>query len=68
MSTYGPWGGTGGTLFDDGAYTGVREIHLSRGGGLVSMKVCYDYNGQARWGNKNGGNGGMRTDKVNKWI
>lgn len=61
----GPWGGNGGMLFDDGLYTGVREIHVTRSGGLVSIRVCYDLNGQAIWGDKNGGNGGLRLDKVN---
>ena len=64
--SYGPWGGSGGMLFDDGVFTGVREIHLSRTatGGVVSIRVCYDMNGQAVWGNKNGGTGAIRVDKV----
>ncbi|PON90980.1 Jacalin-like lectin domain containing protein [Trema orientale] len=62
--SYGPWGGNGGMLFDDGVYTGVREIHLARSGGVVSIRVCYDMNGRAVWGNKNGGSGGFRLDKI----
>ncbi|XP_021600814.2 jacalin-related lectin 3 isoform X2 [Manihot esculenta] len=62
--SHGPWGGNGGMLFDDGVYTGVREIHLTRYGGVVSIRVCYDLNGQAIWGNKNGGSGGIRLDKI----
>nr|POE84503.1 isoform 3 of jacalin-related lectin 3 [Quercus suber] len=62
--SYGPWGGNGGVQFDDGRYTGVREIHLARTGGLVSIKVCYDLNGQAIWGNKNGRNGGLTVEKI----
>ncbi|KAJ9166061.1 hypothetical protein P3X46_020860 [Hevea brasiliensis] len=62
--SYGPWGGNGGMLFDDGVYTGVREIHLTRYGGVVSIRVCYDLNGQAIWGNKNGGSGAIRLDKI----
>ncbi|KAJ7966807.1 Jacalin-related lectin like [Quillaja saponaria] len=62
--TCGPWGGNGGMLFDDGVYTGVREIHLSRTGAAVSIRVCYDMNGQAVWGNKNGGTGGLRVEKI----
>ncbi|XP_030950640.1 jacalin-related lectin 3-like [Quercus lobata] len=61
----GPWGGPGGMQFDDGScYTGVREIQLTRSGGLFSIKVCYDRNGQAIWGNKNGGNGGLTLEKI----
>lgn len=62
--TYGPWGGSGGTIFDDGVYTGIREIKLTRNAGITSIKVLYDRNGQAVWGNKNGGSGGIKTDKV----
>ncbi|KAJ4832619.1 hypothetical protein Tsubulata_046269 [Turnera subulata] len=38
MVSNGPWGGTGGMIFDDGVYTGVREVHLSRYGGVVSIR------------------------------
>ncbi len=62
--SYGPWGGNGGMHFDDGRYTGVREIHLARTGGLVSLRVCYDNNGQSVWGNKNGGSAGVKMEKV----
>ncbi|KAH7673903.1 Mannose-binding lectins domain-containing protein [Dioscorea alata] len=62
--TYGPWGGTGGTIFDDGIYTGVRQIHLSRNVGITSMKVLYDKNGQEVWGNRHGGSGGLKFDKI----
>ncbi|KAG6483298.1 jacalin-related lectin 3-like [Zingiber officinale] len=62
--TYGPWGGSGGTIFDDGVHTGIREIKLTRNIGITSIKVLYDRNGQAVWGNKNGGSGGIKTDKI----
>ena len=64
--TYGPWGGTGGTIFDDGIYTGIRQIHLSRNVGITSVKVLYDKNGQEVWGNRRGGSGGLKFDKVSK--
>lgn len=64
--TYGPWGGKGGFVFDDGVSTGVRQINLSRNIGIVSIKVLYDQNEQAVWGSKNGGTGGFRNDKVNQ--
>ncbi|XP_057539349.1 jacalin-related lectin 3-like isoform X3 [Amaranthus tricolor] len=60
----GPWGGDGGTTFDDGIYTGVREVYITRTGGLVSIRVCYDLNGKPVWGNKNGGTGGLKLDKI----
>lgn len=62
--TYGPWGGSGGTIFDDGVYTGVWQINLTRAVGISSMKVLYDRNGQAVWGNKHGFSGGVIPDKI----
>ena len=64
--SYGPWGGNGGIIFDDGAYTGVREVLLTSQGAIVSIQICYDLNGKATWGRKNGGSGGQRLDKVLK--
>ncbi|CAN0906521.1 Jacalin-related lectin 3 [Linum grandiflorum] len=61
----GPWGGGGGAVFDDGVYTGVREVHLTRSSkGLVSILVCYDLNGNSVWGKKSGGTGGIRLDRI----
>lgn len=65
---FGPWGGTGGTIFDDGIYTGVRQIHITRGLGISSMKVLYDRNGQAIWGDKRGSSGAAKTEKVTTQI
>ncbi|KAI8549593.1 hypothetical protein RHMOL_Rhmol06G0037200 [Rhododendron molle] len=64
LISYGAWGGTGGTEFDDGVYTGVRQIHVSRNVGIVSIKVLYEQNGEAIWGSKNGGTGGFKSDKI----
>lgn len=61
---YGPWGGTGGTAFDDGACNGIKQINISRNIGIVSIRVLYVRNGESVWGNKHGGTGGFRTDKV----
>ncbi|KAK4368711.1 hypothetical protein RND71_012503 [Anisodus tanguticus] len=62
--TYCPWGGSGGSVFDDGIYDGVRQVYLSRNVGIVSIRACYDKNGQAVWGSKNGGTGGFKTEKI----
>lgn len=62
---YGPWGGNGGSTFDDGIYTGVRQIVLSRGAGISSIKVEYDRNGLSIWGNRHGGTtSAIKTDKI----
>ncbi|KMT20692.1 hypothetical protein BVRB_1g006670 [Beta vulgaris subsp. vulgaris] len=62
--THGPWGGNGGTLFDDGVYKGVREIIISRNVGIVYVKVLYEQNGVALWGSRNGGTGGFKREKI----
>ncbi|XP_049369323.1 jacalin-related lectin 3 isoform X1 [Solanum verrucosum] len=62
--TYCPWGGSGGNVFDDGIYDGVRQVYLSRNVGIVSVRACYDKNGQAIWGSKNGGTGSFKTEKI----
>lgn len=67
----GPWGSdSGGMRFDDGShYTSVREIRLTRFGGLFSIQVRYDLNGQDIWGKKNGGSAAsLKTEKVNILI
>ncbi|KAJ4964608.1 hypothetical protein NE237_016457 [Protea cynaroides] len=66
---YGPCGGDhggdlGGMSFDDGVFTGVQEVHLTCNGGVVSIKVYYDRNGQAICGNWNGGKAALTIDKV----
>lgn len=63
--TYGPWGGNGGYVFDDGPYTGIRQIDLSRNVGIVWIRVLYDLDGEAVWGYKYGGAGGFKHEKVN---
>ncbi|KAG6704978.1 hypothetical protein I3842_07G158700 [Carya illinoinensis] len=63
--TYGPWGGTGGTMFDDRMYTGIKRINLSRNMvGIVWIRVLYDRDGDAIWGSKHGGNGGYKNEKL----
>ncbi|XP_061968848.1 uncharacterized protein LOC133692143 isoform X2 [Populus nigra] len=61
---HGPWGGVGGSNFDDGTYTGIRQIHLSRHVGIASIRVQYDRDGQAIWGSKHGKGGGFKSDKI----
>ncbi|XP_057766040.1 jacalin-related lectin 3 [Salvia miltiorrhiza] len=62
--TSGPWGGSGGSAFDDGVYDGVRQINLSRNVCIVAIRVCYERNAHIVWGSKNGGTGAFKTDKI----
>lgn len=67
--TYGPWGGSGGSVFEDGMYTGIRQINLSRNiVGIVWIRVLYDCNGDGMWGSKYGGTGGYKNEKVNRAL
>ncbi|XP_028756252.1 jacalin-related lectin 19-like [Neltuma alba] len=60
----GPWGGNGGSSWDDGCFTGVREITLVYGHCIDSIQVVYDKNGEPFMADKHGGNGGNNTVKI----
>lgn len=60
----GPWGGTAGSPWDDGAHRGVRSIALTYGRFLESMRVEYDRNGHPVHGEKHGGGGDGRTSRT----
>lgn len=64
--TDGPWGGSTGYMFDDGVYTGVREVNLSRDySGIFYMEVVYDRFGHTIQRIKHGGPSYfVRKDKV----
>ncbi|RLN25583.1 hypothetical protein C2845_PM07G20400 [Panicum miliaceum] len=52
----GPWGGRGGSPWDDGPHRGVRSITVTYGRFLESMRVEYvDRNGRPVLGEKHGG-------------
>lgn len=60
----GPWGGNGGTVWDDGIYHGVREIKLVYDHCIDSISVVYDKNGKPVRSEKHGGHGGNKTTEV----
>ncbi|KAL2234786.1 jacalin-related lectin 19-like [Sesamum indicum] len=60
----GPWGGNGGTAWDDGSYSGVREITLVYARCIDSIRVVYDKNGVPVSGEKHGGVGGNTTAQI----
>ncbi|KAF7816113.1 jacalin-related lectin 3-like [Senna tora] len=63
--TYEAKGGSGGYLFNDGSFTGIRQITLTRNViGIVWIRVLYDQDGEAIWGNKQGGTGWIKKDKI----
>ena len=62
--TVGPWGGYGGAQFDDGVYTGIRELVVVHGAAIDSIQIQYDKKESPVWSDKHGGSGGTRTDKV----
>ncbi|KAL1194114.1 Jacalin-related lectin 19 [Cardamine amara subsp. amara] len=60
----GPWGGNGGTVWDDGIYHGVREIKLVYDHCIDSISVVYDKNGKPARSEKHGGVGGNKTSEI----
>ncbi|XVF86769.1 hypothetical protein PTKIN_Ptkin18bG0069500 [Pterospermum kingtungense] len=60
----GPWGGNGGTPWDDGTNHGVREITLVYDRCIDSFRVIYDKNGKPVAGEKHGGVGGNKTAEI----
>ncbi|KAB2612941.1 hypothetical protein D8674_035257 [Pyrus ussuriensis x Pyrus communis] len=60
----GPWGGNGGTPWDDGIYNGVREITLVYGHCIDSITVVYDKNGKPFKAETRGGRGGNQTAEI----
>ncbi|KAJ1411137.1 Leucine-rich repeat domain superfamily [Sesbania bispinosa] len=62
--TVGPWGGNGGTSWDDGTFTGVREVTLVYDRCIDSIRVVYDKNGKPFTAEKHGGVGGSKTAEI----
>ncbi|XXG45955.1 hypothetical protein AAC387_Pa02g0906 [Persea americana] len=60
----GPWGGNGGSSWDDGTFSGVREITIVYERCIDSIRVEYDKHGKPISGEKHGGNGGSYTAKI----
>ncbi|KAH9326938.1 hypothetical protein KI387_007116, partial [Taxus chinensis] len=60
----GPWGGNGGSPWDDGDFKGIRQIVIVHAGAIDSIRIEYDKNGRSIWSDKHGGNGGDKTDKI----
>nr|CAB3478476.1 unnamed protein product [Digitaria exilis] len=59
----GPWGGDGGKPWDDGVYTGVKQIYITRTDFIGSIQIEYDRSGQSVWSTKHG-NGGQITHRI----
>lgn len=60
----GPWGGADGFRWDDGVYSGIRQLVVAHGAGIDSIHIEYDDRGISVWSDKHGGSGGLKTDKV----
>ncbi|GLU22355.1 hypothetical protein SLE2022_384360 [Rubroshorea leprosula] len=60
----GPWGGNGGTTWDDGTHEGIREITLVYGDCIDSLRVVYDRNGKPFMAEKHGGVGGPQKAEI----
>lgn len=60
----GPWGGDGGRPWDDGVFSGIKQIFVTRADAIHSIQIEYDRNGQSVWSIKHGGNAGSFTHRV----
>ncbi|XP_072967197.1 jacalin-related lectin 19 [Typha angustifolia] len=60
----GPWGGNGGSTWDDGSYNGVRKITMTYGKCIDSIMIEYDKNGKPVLAEKHGGIGGNHTIQI----
>ncbi|KAH9326937.1 hypothetical protein KI387_007115 [Taxus chinensis] len=56
--------GNGGSPWDDGVYTGIKQIVIVHAAAIDSIRIEYDKNGRSVWSDKHGGNGGTKTDKI----
>ncbi|KAF8012320.1 hypothetical protein BT93_I0457 [Corymbia citriodora subsp. variegata] len=59
-----PFGGPGGSPWDDGIHTDVREINIVAGFVIDSITFEYESNGSTIQSPKHGGNGGDKTYKI----
>ncbi|XP_048128151.1 jacalin-related lectin 4-like [Rhodamnia argentea] len=64
LKSIGPFGGHGGSPWEDGDSTGVREIIVKGGSAIDSITVEYDKNGSVVQGPRHGGDGGHKTLKI----
>lgn len=63
----GPWGGDGGRPWDDGVFSGIKQIYMTKAPeGICSIQIEYDRYKQSVWSVKHGGNGGNTMHRV--WI
>ncbi|KAB5532450.1 hypothetical protein DKX38_019120 [Salix brachista] len=60
----GPWGGNGGSSWDDGIYHGVREITIVYDQCIDSINFVYNKNGKPITAENHGGVGGSRTAEI----
>lgn len=60
----GPWGGEGGKPWDDGVFTGIKQIILTITDAICCIEIEYDRNGQSVWSVKHGGSGGQTANRV----
>ncbi|GAU27699.1 hypothetical protein TSUD_126450 [Trifolium subterraneum] len=61
----GPWGGDGGRPWDDGVFSDIKQIYLTKSSeGICSIQIEYDRNKQSVWSVKHGGNGGSITHRI----
>ncbi|KAG8387546.1 hypothetical protein BUALT_Bualt02G0032400 [Buddleja alternifolia] len=64
VSSIGPWGGNGGTNWDDGSHDGMRVITLRYGSCIDWIEVIYDNKNNPFPAPMHGGHGGVNTAQI----
>ncbi|XP_077223183.1 agglutinin-like [Tasmannia lanceolata] len=61
----GPWGGEGGCSWDDGVFSGIKQIFVWRDESVLhSIQIEYDHNGQSVLSPTHGGSEGELTHRI----
>ena len=60
VTATGPFGGPRGGQWDDGTYKTVRKMIIAQSNIVNSVKIEYDDNGESKWSEVHGGNGGSQ--------
>eukprot|EP00252_Welwitschia_mirabilis_P027971 TRINITY_DN9859_c0_g1_i2.p1 TRINITY_DN9859_c0_g1~~TRINITY_DN9859_c0_g1_i2.p1 ORF type:complete len:175 (+),score=18.81 TRINITY_DN9859_c0_g1_i2:72-596(+) len=64
VAAVGPFGGDGGSPWNDGCLKGVKQIIIVHAEAIDSIRFQYAKTYSSVWSDKHGGNGGHKTDTI----
>ncbi|KAF5199120.1 hypothetical protein FRX31_011294 [Thalictrum thalictroides] len=71
FKSLGPWGGLGGSEWDDGVFPSILQIEITRDRReicSIEIEYCRNDGMSVGWSNKHGHNTGQQTDKLGKVV